>query len=68
MPKPVKTGDGKLKGLTIPMVGSQLSGYGHIPGKSGYTARWGMNEKIKKVDGTAAGSESDWSDGSDFFC
>ncbi|BDF09485.1 hypothetical protein CE91St49_29180 [Emergencia timonensis] len=41
MPKPVKTGDGKLKGLTIPMVGSQLSGYEHIPGKSGYARKMG---------------------------
>jgi len=41
LPKPVKTGDGKLKGLTIPMVGSQLSGYEHIPGKSGYARKMG---------------------------
>ena len=61
LPKPVKTGDGKLKGLTIPMVGSH-------PVKAGTPARWGKNEKIKKADGTVAGSESDCSDGGDFFC
>ena len=33
LPKPAKAGDGKLEGLTIPMVGSQLSGQGHMPGK-----------------------------------
>ena len=41
LPKPAKAGDGKLKGLTIPMVGSQLSGQGHMPGKSGAIRRMG---------------------------
>ena len=41
LPKPAKAGDGKLKGLTIPMVGSQLSGQGYMPGKSGAIRRMG---------------------------
>ncbi len=41
MPKPAKAGDGKLEGLTIPMVGSQLPGSKEEPGKSGNHRRMG---------------------------
>lgn len=50
MPKPVKAGDGKLKGLTIPMVGSQLSGYRQMPGKSGNSRKMGkFMKKLNKM-------------------
>ena len=47
LPKPAKAGDGKLKGLTIPMVGSQLSGKKEFPVKARRLVRWGKNEETE---------------------
>ena len=47
LPKPMKIGDGKLKGLTIPMVGSQLSGKKEFPVKARRLVRWGKNEETE---------------------
>ena len=69
MPKPVKTGDGKLKGLTIPMVGSQLSGYEHIPGKSGYARKMGKRmKKLRKLMALLLAVSLIALMGGDFFC
>ena len=48
LPNPAKAGDGKLKGLTIPMVGSQLPGSKETRQKRLLPQDGENNEELKK--------------------